>query len=157
VRGYALGGGFELALACDVIIAEDSATFGLPEARHGLIPGAGGLFRLTRQLPYRTALGHLLTGRPLSAARAYELGLVNEVAPGDALEATVDAWVQDILRCAPLAVRAVKQAAATSVDLPLPQAFATRYPWEEARMRSVDAREGPAAFAERRKPRWRGC
>jgi dehydration protein DpgD len=79
VNGYALGGGFELALACDVIVASVQTTFGLPEARLGLIAGAGGVFRLTRQIPLRVAIGHLITGRRLSASRAYELGLVNEV------------------------------------------------------------------------------
>ena len=81
VQGYALGGGFELALACDLIVAADTARFGLPEPRLGLIAGAGGVFRLARQAPFRAALGYLLTGRQLDAARAYELGLVNDVVP----------------------------------------------------------------------------
>ncbi|PRY41277.1 enoyl-CoA-hydratase DpgD [Umezawaea tangerina] len=156
VNGYALGGGFELALACDVIIAAEGSRFGLPEARLGLVAGAGGVFRLTRQLPFRTALGHLITGRDLTADRAWHLGLVNEVVPADELDSTVDGWVTDILRCAPLAVRAAKEAAATSATLPLPQAFATRYVWEERRTRSADAAEGPRAFAEGRQPRWQG-
>jgi crotonobetainyl-CoA hydratase/dehydration protein DpgD len=157
VGGYALGGGFELALACDVIVAAEHATFGLTEARLGLIAGAGGVFRLTRQLPYRTAVGHLITGRSLTAARAYELGLVNEVVPAADLDACVDGWVRDVLRCAPLSVRAVKEAAATSATMPLPDAFATQYRWEETRMHSADALEGPRAFVERRAPRWQGC
>ncbi|WP_433399562.1 enoyl-CoA-hydratase DpgD [Streptomyces sp. CA-146814] len=154
VNGYALGGGFELALACDVIVAAEHAEFGLPEARIGLIAGAGGVFRLTRQAPLRVALGHLMTGRRLSAARAYELGLVNSVVPAEELDTCVDGWVEDILRCAPLAVRAVKEAALTSVDLPMEQAFATRYVWEEQRMHSDDAKEGPRSFVEKRAPRW---
>jgi len=156
VRGYALGGGFELALACDLIIASDDARFGLPEARLGLIAGAGGVFRLTRQMPPRTALGYLMTGRQLTAQRAYELGLVNEVVPAAELDACVDAWVADILACAPLAVRAVKEAALASAHLSLEQAFATRYPAEERRMFSEDAKEGPRAFVEKRPPRWQG-
>ncbi|MFC9328850.1 enoyl-CoA-hydratase DpgD [Kitasatospora sp. NPDC057015] len=156
VRGHALGGGFELALACDLIIAAEDASFALPEVRLGLIAGAGGVFRLSRQLPYRTAMGHLMTGRPLTAARAYELGLVNEVVPVEELDACVDAWVADLLRCAPLSVRAVKEAAARSATLSLEQAFATRYPQEEARMFSRDASEGPAAFVEKRPPNWQG-
>ncbi|MEU6719658.1 enoyl-CoA-hydratase DpgD [Nonomuraea sp. NPDC046802] len=156
VNGYALGGGFEIALACDLIIAADHATFGLPEARLGLIPGAGGVFRLTRQLPYRTAMGLLITGRRLSAAQALEYGLVNEVVPGEELDACVDSWVADVLNCAPLSVRAVKEAAQTSANLPLERAFATRYVWEERRMHSEDALEGPLAFADKRPPRWRG-
>ncbi|MFE0045154.1 enoyl-CoA-hydratase DpgD [Streptomyces albireticuli] len=156
VRGYAFGGGFELALACDLIIASDDSRFALPEARLGLVAGAGGVFRLTRQLPYRTAMGYLMTGRRMTAARALELGLVNEVVPAADLDACVDGWVDDILSCAPLAVRAVKEAAAASAHLPLSDAFTTAYPCEEARMHSLDAREGPRAFAEKRPPRWNG-
>jgi crotonobetainyl-CoA hydratase/dehydration protein DpgD len=156
VNGYALGGGFELALACDIIVAAEHATFALPEARLGLMAGAGGVFRLTRQVPLRQALGHLMTGRRMSAARAYELGLVNEVVPAAELDACVDGWVRDLLECAPLAVRAIKEAALRSVDLPLEQAFATRYAWEERRMHSQDAQEGPRAFVEKRPPRWTG-
>ena len=155
VNGHAFGGGFELALACDVIVAADSATFALPEAKLGLIAGAGGVFRLARQAPHRVALGHLITGRPMTAARAYELGLVNEVVPADELDACVDAWVADILRCAPLAVRAVKQAATAAATMPLDQAFRTRFPWEERRMHSADAEEGPLAFVEKRDPEWK--
>jgi crotonobetainyl-CoA hydratase/dehydration protein DpgD len=156
VNGYAFGGGFELVLACDIAIAAEHATFALPEAKLGLVAGAGGVFRLSRQLPLKTAMGHLMTGRPLSAARAYELGLVNDVVPADRLDDCVDGWVDDILRCAPLAVRAVKEAASSSAHLSLPQAFATRYVWEEQRVRSQDAREGPLAFVEKRPPKWQG-
>ncbi|MEU8927929.1 enoyl-CoA-hydratase DpgD [Kitasatospora sp. NPDC048545] len=156
VNGAAFGGGFELALACDVIVAADTATFALTEAKLGLIAGAGGVFRLTRQAPYRVALGHLISGRPMTAGRAYELGLVNEVVPAADLDTAVDAWVTDILGCAPLAVRAVKQAAAAAATMPLQQAFRTRFPWEERRMHSEDADEGPRAFVEKRPPRWQG-
>ncbi|MEU7572006.1 enoyl-CoA-hydratase DpgD [Micromonospora sp. NPDC049240] len=156
VDGYALGGGCELALACDVIIASDRSVFGLTEARFGLIPGAGGVFRLTRQVPYRVAVGHLITGRRFDAARAYELGLVNEVVPAAELDASVASWVEDILRCAPLSVRAIKEAAATAATRSLADAFATRYAWEEQRMHSADATEGPLAFTQRRDPVWRG-
>jgi dehydration protein DpgD len=154
VRGYALGGGFELALACDIIIADEDATFALPEARLGLVAGAGGVFRLTRQLPWKVAMGILLTGRSLSARRAYELGLVNEIVAADDLDACVEEWVAAILRCAPLSVRATKEAAFRSAAMSLEAAFATRYPWEERRMHSRDATEGPIAFAQKRTPRW---
>ncbi|WP_230595866.1 enoyl-CoA-hydratase DpgD [Xanthomonas albilineans] len=156
VNGLALGGGFELALACDIIVAADTAEFALPEARLGLIPGAGGVFRLTRQLPYRTAMGYLLSGRRMDAARALALGLVNEVVAPEHLDACVERWVQDLLACAPLSLRAIKQAAATSVCLPLAEAFTTRYSWEERRRLSQDSREGPLAFVEKRPPRWSG-
>ena len=156
VRGYAIGGGFELVLACDIVVAAEDATFSLPEVRLGLIAGAGGVFRLSRQLPWKAAMGHLLTGRPMSARRAYELGLVNDVVPAGELDGCVDGWVADIVRCAPLAVRAAKEAATRSAAMPLEAAFATRYPCEERRMRSEDALEGPLAFAEKRTPHWRG-
>ncbi|MEV7229901.1 MULTISPECIES: enoyl-CoA-hydratase DpgD [Polymorphospora] len=156
VRGYAYGGGFELALACDIIVAAEDARFALPEARLGLVAGAGGVFRLARQLPLRTALGHLMTGRPLTARRAYELGLVNDVVPAGELDECVAGWVDDLLRCAPLAVRAVKEATAKAATMPLEQAFASRFVWEERRVRSRDAREGPLAFVQKRPPEWSG-
>jgi dehydration protein DpgD len=156
VRGYALGGGFELALACDIVVASEDATFALPEAKLGLMAGAGGVFRLTRQVPWKTAMGHLLTGRPMSARRAYELGLVNEVVPAEELDACVEGWAADIVRCAPLSIRAIKEAATRSATVPVEEAFTMRYVWEERRMRSRDAAEGPVAFAEKREPRWEG-
>jgi crotonobetainyl-CoA hydratase/dehydration protein DpgD len=156
VDGYALGGGFELVLACDLVIASDRSTFGLPEARLGLMAGAGGVFRLTRQAPYRAAMGHLLTGRRMTAQRAYELGLVNEVVPAGQLDDCVAEWVGDLLKCAPLSVRAMKEVARESASLSLPDAFTADYAWEKRRMGSADALEGPRAFAERRPPRWQG-
>ncbi|MFC7326969.1 enoyl-CoA-hydratase DpgD [Marinactinospora rubrisoli] len=157
VNGYALGGGFELALACDIIVAVEEAEFALPEARLGLVAGAGGVFRLTRQLPLRTALGYAMTGRRIPAARALALGLVNDVVPAAELDACVAGWVADLLACAPLAVRAVKEAALASAHLSLEEAFAGSYRWERARMHSHDAVEGPRAFVEKRPPRWRGA
>lgn len=156
VNGLALGGGFELVLACDIAIAADSAEFALPEARLGLIAGAGGVFRLTRQLPLKTAMGYLLTGRRLSAARAFELGLVNEVVPAAALDDCTQRWVDDLLRCAPLSLRAIKEAALKSATLPLEDAFSASYECEERRRGSADCREGPMAFVEKRVPQWRG-
>ncbi|MEV4096133.1 enoyl-CoA-hydratase DpgD [Streptosporangium saharense] len=156
VQGFAMGGGFELALACDIIVAAEDAVFALPEAKLGLVAGAGGVFRLAQQLPYRAALGHLMTGRRLSARRALEYGLVNDVVPAGELDACVDGWVRDILRCAPLSVRAVKEAAAQAVTTPLERSFATRHVWEERRMHSRDALEGPLAFVEKREPVWTG-
>lgn len=156
VDGYALGGGFELALACDVIIASDRAVFGLPEVRLGLVPGAGGVFRLIRQLPQKVAMGHLLTGRTLDAATARGYGLVNDVVAATALDECVDGWVADLLAAAPLSVRAIKEAALDSVDMPLPDAFIATYRWEQRRRDSADAVEGPKAFAEKRAPRWTG-
>ncbi|MEU2035447.1 enoyl-CoA-hydratase DpgD [Nocardia amamiensis] len=156
VSGYALGGGFELALACDIVVASTEAQFGLPEAKLGLIPGAGGVFRLPRQAPYRIAMGHLLTGRTMSAARAFELGLVNEVVSGIDLDSCVERWAADVLACAPLSIRAIKESAAASISMPLPAAFAAEYRWERIRADSTDAEEGPRAFAEKRAPNWTG-
>jgi dehydration protein DpgD len=156
VDGYALGGGFELALACDIIVASDRATFALPEVRLGLVPGAGGAFRLARQLPQKVAMGYLLTGRWIDAPTAMWFGLVNEVVSPDRLDDCVAGWVADVVRCAPLSLCAIKEAALRSVDMPLEQAFTATYVWEEQRRRSVDAIEGVRAFAEKRTPAWRG-
>jgi crotonobetainyl-CoA hydratase/dehydration protein DpgD len=129
-----------------------------------------GVHRLPRQLPRRrsprpdagasadapgeVAMGHLLTGRHMSAQRAYEVGLVNEVAPSVELDDAVAAWVDDFLACAPLAVRATKQSAMGGLDLTLPEAGATVFEWEARRRRTDDAREGRRAFAEKRPPQW---
>jgi dehydration protein DpgD len=156
VNGYALGGGFELALACDIIVASDQAVFGLPEVRLGLVPGAGGAFRLPRQVPLKIAMGYLLTGRRITAGEALRLGLVNEVVRPEHLDRAVAAWTDDLVGCAPLAVRAIKEAALRSLDMPLEQAFTTTFPWEQRRRESHDAVEGPQAFTEKRKPVWQG-
>ncbi|MEU0562521.1 enoyl-CoA-hydratase DpgD [Dactylosporangium maewongense] len=156
VDGYALGGGFELALACDIIVASDRSVFALPEVRLGLVPGAGGAFRLARQLPLKTAMGYLLTGRRMTAGDALRLGLVNDVVPADRLDACVGEWTADLVRAAPLAVRALKEAVMRSLDMPLHDAFAAPFAWERRRMHSEDAVEGPRAYTEKREPHWRG-
>jgi len=156
VNGFALGGGLELALACDIIVAADHAELGLPEPRRGLIAGGVGVHRLPRQIGLKPAMGYLLTGRHMSAARAYELGLVNEVVPAEELDACVEGWVADILRCAPLAVRATKQTAMLGLDTTLAEAFNAEYEAEIKRQNSADALEGPRAFAEKRPPNWQG-
>jgi len=156
INGYALGGGFELALACDIIVAAEHAVFALPEVRLGLVPGAGGAFRLARQLPMKAAMGHLLTGRRLTAARAMHYGLVNDVVEAEHLDRSVAGWTDDLIRGAPLSVRAIKECVLQSVDMPLEWAFSARYPWEERRVRSRDAAEGPRAFLEKRDPVWLG-
>jgi dehydration protein DpgD len=156
VNGYALGGGMELALACDIVVAADHARFGLPEVKVGLTAAAGGTFRLPRQIPLKVAMGHLLTGRHITAQRAYELGLVNEVTTLDNLDAAVQTWVDDILAAAPLSIRATKQMVLDSFGLPVRDAFARTYDWDDRRRHSEDAIEGPRAFAEKRSPRWTG-
>jgi dehydration protein DpgD len=156
VHGYALGGGFELALACDLVIASEEAVFGLPEVRLGLVPGAGGAFRLARQIPLKLAMGYLLTGRRMSADTAGRFGLVNEVVPMARLDECVDAWAADLVRAAPLSVRALKEATYASLDMPLPQAFTSEFAGEERRRKSRDAVEGVAAYTQRREPLWSG-
>ena len=156
VNGFALGGGLEMALACDLIVAADHAELGLPEPRRGLIAGALGVHRLPRALPLKAAMGHLLTGRHMTAQRGYELGLVNEVVPLAQLDAAVESWVADIIRCAPLSVRATKEASMRGLEMTLPEAAGARYEWEMRRRASEDSVEGPRAFAEKRTPNWTG-
>jgi enoyl-CoA hydratase/carnithine racemase len=156
VNGYALGGGCELALACDIIVAADTARFGLPEPTRGILAGAGGMHRLPRAIPLKIAMGYMLTGKHMTAQEAAGWGLVNEVVPADQLLATAERWANEIMECAPLAVRATKQAALLGLDMPLGQAMNTRFPEQVKALASADAKEGPQAFAEKRKPVWTG-
>ncbi len=156
VNGIAMGGGFEIALACDIIVAAENAIFAVPEPRVGLIAGAGGVHRLPRMIPQKQAMGMILTGRRVPAAEGKQLGFVNEVVPpGQALEAA-KRWAALVLECSPKAVRASKQAAYRGLDEPsLEQAMRTVYPAQKANAESEDYIEGPKAFAEKRKPNWR--
>ena len=154
VNGYALGGGFEMALACDIIIAAEHARLGLPEVRVGLMAGAGGVHRLPRMIPHKIAMGHILTGRHMSAQEAQRWGIVNEVVPLAELMPTVFTWANEILACAPLSVRASKQAALMGLGQPLDIALSMNYTEGLRMQRSEDTVEGPRAFAEKRKPNW---
>jgi enoyl-CoA hydratase/carnithine racemase len=156
VNGLALGGGLELALACDLIVATDTARFGLPEPRVGFTASDGGIHRLVRQLPLKVAMGLLLTGRQMSADEARGWGLVNEVVPAAELLPAARRWADEILACAPLSVWATKEAALAGLDLPLPDAINRRYPYMLRQAASDDSVEGPRAFAEKRKPVWKG-
>jgi len=155
VNGVAMGGGFEIALACDIIIAAENAIFALPEPRVGLIAGAGGLHRLARVIPQKQALGMILTGRRVPAAEGKELGFVNEVVPvGEAL-AGAKRWAQLILECSPKAIRASKQTVYSGMMEPtLEKALRTVYPAQQENNESQDFIEGPKAFAEKRQPNW---
>jgi enoyl-CoA hydratase/carnithine racemase len=157
VNGVAAGGGFEIALACDIVIAADTARFGLPEPRVGLIAGAGGIHRLSRQIPLKQAMGMLLTGRIVSADEGNRLGFVNEVVPAVELMQTAERWASEILECSPLLVQLTKESAHAGLGLPVEEAMARD--WDERLPRllaSQDYIEGPKAFSERRKPVWTG-
>jgi crotonobetainyl-CoA hydratase len=156
VNGLALGGGFEVALACDILVAAEGASFGLPEPRVGLMAGAGGVHRLPRQIPYHFAMGLILTGRRISAQEAYRLGIVNEVVSLQELIPAAERWAADILQCSPLAVRASKEASLKGLALPLEEVVGKAFPGMVAMTKSEDFVEGPRAFAEKRKPQWKG-
>lgn len=156
VNGLALGGGFELALACDLIVASENAYFGLPEGRVGMIASGGGVQRLPRIIPQKEALGIILTGRRVTAEEGRRLGFVNEVVPiSKALDAAL-AWADQILELAPIAVRAAKEAVHASLDTPtLEEAVRATYPIHSTLSSTEDFIEGPKAFAEKRKPVWK--
>ncbi|MEE4298209.1 MAG: enoyl-CoA hydratase-related protein [Pseudomonadales bacterium] len=159
VQGICLGGGFELALACDLILASESAVFGLPEPRVGAVALGGGLHRLARQIGLKQAMGMVLAARRVSAAEGERLGFVNEVVPDGELDAAVERWCGELLQGAPLSLRASKEAMLRGLDEPsLADALARQgdYP-AFARWRGAeDTVEGPRAFAEKRPPVWRG-
>ena len=156
VNGHAIGGGLEILLACDLVIAVEDASFGLPEPKVGLA-ASGGLHRLARQVPLKQAMEIALTGRLFSAQKALAYGLVNAVVPRDELNAETGRWCDQLLKNAPLSLKATKQMMLQGLDTPsLAAAFATDYPEYDAMLKSADAREGPRAFAEKRKPHWKG-
>ena len=156
VNGYALGGGLEMMLGCDIVVAAAHASFGLPEARVGRLPLDGGMVLLQRQIGHRAAMGMMLTGRRMPAAEALERGLVNEVVPGAELDAAVERWLADILACAPLSLRAIKQTVRRTAQLSPPEAQALRLPAVVACLASEDGEEGVRAFREKRAPVWAG-
>lgn len=156
VEGHALGGGFEIVLACDLVVAAETAVFGLPEVTRGRIAGAAGLNRLAQRIPYHVAVEMGLTGDPVPAARMAELGLVSRVVPaGRALEAALE-LAGRIARNAPLAVRASTEVLRNARDWSDEETFRRLEPVAARVRASEDAREGMRAFAERRPPVWRG-
>jgi crotonobetainyl-CoA hydratase len=156
VNGVAVGGGFEMVLGCDIVIAADHATFGLPEARVGRMPLDGGMVLLPRMIPEKLAMGMLLTGNRISATEAERYGLVNAVVPAATLDETVDAWTAQIVECAPLSVKAIKECVKETLDLPVSEAMAVKLPALVKALESEDSEEGPRAFQEKRKPEWKG-
>ena len=158
VNGIAMGGGFEIALACDIIVASEQAVFALPEPRVGLAALAGGLQRLPRMIPLKHAMGMILTGRRVSAAEGQEVGFVTAVVPHEELMQRARAWADLIMDCSPMSVRASKQAVMRSLDVPSLQESMNngQYPAVGDLFRSEDFVEGPLAFAQKRDPQWKG-
>jgi crotonobetainyl-CoA hydratase len=156
VNGFALGGGFELALACDIIIAAEHARFGLPEPRVGLIAAAGGMHRLPAQIPLKLAMGMMLTGKQITAQEAYRFGLVNEVVPGTEIMAAAERWANEILECSPVSVRLTKEAVYAGLTYSVEEAMKLDKPRLKRLLESEDFVEGPKAFSEKRKPQWTG-
>ena len=159
VNGYALGGGMEIALSCDLIVASEKASFGLPEVKRGLLAAGGGMLRLPRQMPLKTAMYHVMTGELMSAAEALHWGLVNQVVPQEEVLEKAMALAERICANAPVAVRESKGVVYRSLDASLylsDEAWAISDAAAARNRSSEDAAEGPRAFAEKRLPAWKG-
>ncbi len=156
VEGFALAGGLEVAIACDLIVAARGARLGIPEVKRGLVAAGGGLLRLPRALPRNVAMEMALTGDPIDAERANELGLVNRLTePGEALSVALE-LAETIAANGPLALAATKRILVQSPDWPDSEFFERQQPFRDSAFDSEDAREGATAFAERRAPEWKG-
>jgi enoyl-CoA hydratase len=156
VEGYALAGGFEMVLACDLVVASQSAKFGLPEVKRGLVAGGGGLIRLPHRMPRFIATELALTGSMLSAERAYALGLVSRLVGEGSAESAAIALAAEIAENGPLAVQGSKEIMDMSIAAIEDDLFVRQEQTAQKVMSSADAREGAVAFAERRKPQWTG-
>lgn len=154
VEGKALGGGFEIALACDLIVAAEDGWFGLPEVKRGLVAAAGGVLRLPRRLPRNLAMHMVLTGEPIDAATAERFGLVSQVVPSGTTVKVARELALTIAANAPLAVRAAKTIVEQSADWSMPEGFARQAIYTDPVRSSNDATEGALAFVEKRAPRW---
>jgi E-phenylitaconyl-CoA hydratase len=156
VNGYCLAGGLELALACDIRIAAEHATFALTEVRRGIIPGGGGTQRLPRTVPLGIALEMLFTGDPIDAHEAWRIGLVNRIVPAAELMSAAEALARRICQNAPLSVRAVKELAYRGRNLTLEEGLREELLMARAIRTTEDSKEGPLAFAKKREPEWKG-
>jgi enoyl-CoA hydratase len=155
-NGSALAGGFEIMISCDMVVAADHAKFGIPEASRGLVAGAGGLIRLPKRVPLTVAYEMALTADPIDAARAYELGLVNRVVPGDQVLDVAIALAERIAKNAPVAVRTSKSVMRQATELSEADAWRVNNDAFTMIGQTSDALEGAVAFAEKREPRWQG-
>ncbi len=156
VNGFCIAGGMELMLATDLRVASETASFGLQEAKWAIIPGAGSIARLQRQIPYCKAMEIMLTGNRIDAREAYRLGMVNYVVAADQVMAKARELAATIAENGPLAVRKIKEGVERCSGVPLKEAFKIENELARDVMRSEDAREGPRAFMEKRKPNYRG-
>lgn len=157
VNGVAMGGGFEIALACDLIIASENAKFALPEPKVGLAALAGGMHRLPRQIGLKRAMSMMLTGRTVSAEEGLNLGFVNEVTKIEELMTIAESWAQLILDCSPTSIRTTKDVAMSGLALAdIEDAMSAKYESVNNLFKSEDFIEGPLAFSEKRKPNWTG-
>lgn len=156
VRGSALGGGLEFSLACDLRVVGENTVLGLPEVRRGLIAGAGGIYRLPRQIPRAIALEMIAIGEPIDAARAYALGLVNAVVPDDQVLKSALDYARKIAANAPLSVRESLKIARAAHETPEADSIAAMKATMERLVQSEDFQEGPRAFVEKRAPQWTG-
>ena len=155
-NGLTYGGGLELALACDMVIASENATFALPEVTVGLCPGGGGTQRLPRVIPRRIAAEMLFTGKPIDAQEAYRIGLVNKVVPRDELMTEAKKLAETICQAAPLAVRTAKEAMMRGLDVSLEEGLRLEDDFQRYIMSTKDFEEGITAFREKRKPKFKG-
>ncbi|WP_298984751.1 enoyl-CoA hydratase-related protein [uncultured Roseibium sp.] len=157
VNGLALGGGLEMVLGCDIVIASSTARFGLPEAKVGRVPLDGGMVLLPRLLPRNIAMGMMMTGRLVPAPDLERYGLLNAVVAPEHLDDEVERWTAELLSCAPLSLRAIKAVSRRTAHMQLQDAF--QYPVEEleSALLSEDANEGVAAFRDKRAAVWKGC
>jgi enoyl-CoA hydratase len=156
IEGFALAGGLEIALVCDLLVAARDATLGVPETKVGLFPGGGALLRLPQQLPHGVVVEMALTGSPISAELAYRYGLVTRLTgPNEASDSAID-LAESIAGNAPLGVRASKQVIRRSKGLTEEEFWEMQNPFSQSVFSSQDSKEGASAFAERREPRWTG-